>query len=72
VLRLVQEGTPLREVLPVQECAQEHLAGGINIPLKKLTRFDHVTAISQAREIGWRPGCHAKVNVRPRAYCRRG
>ena len=40
--RLVEEGTPSHEVLPVQEYAQEHLAGGINIPLKKLTRFDRV------------------------------
>jgi rhodanese-related sulfurtransferase len=36
VQELVARGTPLVEVLPAGEYAQEHLPGALNIPLKEL------------------------------------
>ncbi len=38
VKRLVDEGAQLVEVLPAEEYEEEHLPGGINIPLKELNR----------------------------------
>ncbi len=38
VLRLVEEGVQLVEVLPRDEYEEEHLPGAINIPLKELGR----------------------------------
>jgi rhodanese-related sulfurtransferase len=36
LLRLLDSGTQLVEVLPEDEYREEHLPGAINIPLKKL------------------------------------
>ena len=36
VQRMVREGAQLVEALPEKEYGEEHLAGAINIPLKKL------------------------------------
>ncbi len=38
VLRLLEEGAGLVEVLPREEYEEEHLPGAINIPLKELDR----------------------------------
>ena len=38
VLRLLEEGAELVEVLPREEYEEEHLPGAINIPLKELDR----------------------------------
>jgi rhodanese-related sulfurtransferase len=38
VLRLLEEGARLVEVLPRQEYEEAHLRGAINIPLKELGR----------------------------------
>ena len=38
VLRLVEEGAQLVEVLPREEYEEVHLPGAINIPLKELDR----------------------------------
>ena len=38
VLRLMEEGAQLVEVLPRQEYDEEHLPRAINIPLKELNR----------------------------------
>jgi len=38
VRRLLTEGAQLVEVLPREEYEEEHIAGAINIPLKKLNR----------------------------------
>ncbi len=38
VLRLVEEGAQLIDVLPRQEYEEAHLRGAINIPLKELGR----------------------------------
>ncbi len=38
VQRLLQEGAQLVDVLPEAEYRDEHIAGAINIPLKKLDR----------------------------------
>ena len=38
VLRLLEGGAQLVEVLPPEEYAEAHLAGAINIPLKKIDR----------------------------------
>ena len=36
LLRLLDQGAQLVEVLPEQEYAEEHLPGAINLPLKRL------------------------------------
>lgn len=38
VLRLVEEGAQLVEVLPREEYEEEHIPGAVNIPLKELDR----------------------------------
>ncbi len=38
VVRLLDEGAQLVEVLPAAEYAEEHLPGAINLPLKELNR----------------------------------
>ncbi len=38
VRRLVALGAQLVEVLPAEEYAQEHIAGAINIPLRRIDR----------------------------------
>jgi rhodanese-related sulfurtransferase len=38
VLRLVEEGAQLVEVLPREEYEEGHLPGAVNIPLKELDR----------------------------------
>lgn len=38
VLRLLEEGAQLVEVLPREEYEEEHLPGAVNIPLKELDR----------------------------------
>lgn len=38
MLRLVEEGARLVEVLPREEYEEEHLPGAVNIPLKELDR----------------------------------
>ena len=38
VPRLMEQGAQLVEVLPSAEYDEEHIAGAINIPLKKLDR----------------------------------
>jgi rhodanese-related sulfurtransferase len=37
LLRLIDRGAQLLEVLPKREFEEEHLPGAINIPLKELT-----------------------------------
>jgi len=38
VLKLVEEGAQLVEVLPCEEYEEGHLPGAVNIPLKELDR----------------------------------
>ncbi|MBA3690795.1 MAG: rhodanese-like domain-containing protein [Actinobacteria bacterium] len=38
VRRLVDLGAQLVEVLPAEEYAEEHLAGAVNIPLRRIDR----------------------------------
>ncbi len=39
VRRLVALGAQLVEVLPAKEYAEEHLAGAVNIPLRRIDRL---------------------------------
>ncbi len=50
LLRLLDEGAQLVEVLPAEEYADEHLPGAINIPLKRL-EADTTRGLDRSRQV---------------------
>lgn len=50
VLKLLDEGAQLVEVLPEEEYSLEHLPGAVNIPLKSLSR-EAVSGLDRTRPV---------------------
>ena len=50
VLRLVDEGAQVVEVLPADEYEEDHLPGAISLPLRKLEK-DALTVLDRSRPI---------------------
>lgn len=50
VQQLINDGAQLVEVLPAPEYREEHLAGAINIPIKRLTA-ENVAQLDRGRSV---------------------
>ena len=50
VRQLINDGAQLVEVLPAPEYREEHLAGAINIPIKRLTA-ENVAQLDRGRSV---------------------